>query len=312
MPWKNYNPKLAMPNHYKYLSDWGRVIPTSDEIAWTTNPKHNWVYNKLQVAISQNLPAGPTGTDPTTYPVIIKPITNLHGGGVGAVLCHNEQQYQEYKSLAGYFWSKYLFGTHYSTDLIVVNGEIMFDVSFIGEKLQLGLFDYWKLAPTNKNTLHKLQAWVTNNLATYTGCLNVETLDDYIIEAHLRMGDIDRLGDTGLLEAIHVLYNANRWVYTDSIPDEFYISALFGQHNKQFSINSTLANFLFKSLVYFQLDQSNVEEMGKPVKGQRLALFCDHSLNKTIDARNIAIALFNPEIDGSFVQPLTGYINLRI
>lgn len=312
MPWKNYNPKLAMPNYYKYLSDWGSVIPTSDEVAWTTNPKHNWVYNKLQVALSQKLPAGPIGTDPTTYPVIIKPITNLYGGGVGAILCHNAEQYSQYKNLAGYFWSKYLFGTHYSTDLIVVKGKIVFDVSFIGEKLQLGLFDYWKLAPTNKNTLYKLQSWVDNNIPDYTGCLNVETLDDYIIEAHLRMGDIDRLGDTGLLEAIHVLYNANRWVYTDSIPDEFYISALFGQHNKQFSINSTLAKFLFKSLVYFQLDQNNIEEMGSPVKGQRLALFCDHSLDKTIEARNIAIALFNPEIDGSFVQPLTGYINLRI
>ena len=58
MPWKNYNPRLAMPNHYKELSDWGRVIPTSDEVAWITNPKHNWVYNKLQIALSQNLPAG--------------------------------------------------------------------------------------------------------------------------------------------------------------------------------------------------------------------------------------------------------------
>lgn len=311
MPWKNYNPKAAMPQHYNQLSDWGTVIPTSDEMAWTTNKQYNWIYNKLSIAQSQNIPCGPIGTEPTEYPVIIKPITNLAGGGVGAFLCHNPSQYDSIKHAAGYFWSKFMFGEHYSIDLIVLNGDIQFDVTFIGEKLQLGLFDYWYLTTTPANTLHMLQQWVHTHLSGYTGCLNVEVIDNKIIEAHLRFGDLDRLGDTELLEAIHVLYNAGRWVYDKKLPKEFYISALFGQHNVNFNINVTLANYLFKNLTYFQLDSNNIEPMGKPVHGQRLALFCDTSLEKTTSARNIAIALFSPDIDGKFTDPLTNYTQLK-
>jgi hypothetical protein len=312
MPWKNYNPKVAMPTQYNSLADWGSVIPTSDEVAWVVNSKHNWVYNKLAIAQSQRMPCGPLGTEPTEYPVVIKPITNLYGGGVGATLCHSPEQYNTIKNTAGYFWSRYLFGTHYSIDLVVVKGDIQFDLTFVGEKLQLGLFDYWYLTKTPALTLHTIKEWIHKHLADYTGCLNVEVIDNIIIEAHLRFGDLDRLGDVDLLNAIHILYNCGKWVYNKKLPESFYIAALFGQHNATFNINTSLANYLFKNLTYFQLDSSNIEPMGKPVNGQRLALFCDSSLDAVTTARNIAIALFTPDIDGKYVDPLTNYICLSI
>jgi hypothetical protein len=311
MPWRNYNPKAAMPAHYYDLADWGIVIPTSDEVAWVVNSKYNWVYNKLSIAQSQNIPCGPLGTEPTEYPVIIKPITNLYGGGVGAFLCHSPEQYASIKHNAGYFWSRYLFGDHYSIDLIVVDGKIELDVTFIGEKLQLGLFDYWYLAKTPTLTLHTLQEWVQKHLPKYTGCLNVEVIDNVIIEAHLRFGDLDRLGDKDLLNAIHVLYNSGKWSYNKKLPENFYIAALFGQHNTAFNINVALANYLFSSLTYFQLDSSEIEPMGKPIHGQRIALFCDKSLEAVTTARNIAIALITPDIDGKYIDPLTNYIQLK-
>lgn len=312
MPWKNYNPKAAMPQHYNLLSDWGVVIPTSDEMAWTTNKHYSWVYNKLAISQSQGIPCGPTGTAPTEYPIIIKPIVNLSGGGVGAFVCHNAEQYDNVRPIAGYFWSRYHMGEHYSIDLILLNGEIKLDVTFIGEKLQLGLFDYWYLAKTPLNTLHILQEWVYKHLPGYTGCLNLEVIDNVIIEAHLRFGDLDRLGDTDLLEAIHILYNASSWVYNKKLPEEFYIAALFGQHNVTFNLNRPLADYLFKDLIYFQLDSSNIEPMGKPMHGQRLALFCDHSFEAATRARNIAIALFSPDIDGKYTDPLTNYTQLKV
>lgn len=311
MPWKTYNPKIAMPAAYKSLSDWGLTIPTSDEVAWITNPKHNWVYNKLSIAKSQNLPCGPLGTYPTEYPVIVKPIMNLDGGGVGAVVCHNIQEYESVKHLAGYFWSRYLFGTHYSVDLIILNGEIQLDITFIGEKLQLGLFDYWYLDKTPASVFVSLQEWVSKHLSDYTGCLNVEVLDNSIIEAHLRFGDLDRLGDTGLLESIHSLYNAKKWVYNESLPTSFYIAALFGQPNTNFTINQTLSNYLFKDLTYFQIDFVDQNRMGSPNNGQRLAIFCGHSLEAVTEARNVAIALITPSIHGKYTDVLTNYINLR-
>jgi hypothetical protein len=312
MPWKAYDPKLAMPKSYNILSDWGVVIPTSDEVAWTTNPKYNWIYNKLDIAKSQNIPCGPIGTDPTEYPIIVKPITNLAGGGTGAFVCHSKEQYKKAANNAGYFWSRYNLGEHYSVDLILLNGIVQLDITFIGEKLQLGMFDYWRLSKTPPNLLHKLKDWISKNLANYTGCLNVEVIDNNIIEAHLRFGDLDRLGDTDLLEAIHILYNANKWVYTDKVTEEFYIAALFGQPSTKFTINPKLANHLFSDLTYFQIDSSGIEPIGNPLQGNRLAIFCDKSLQKVTNARNIAIALFNPDIDGKYTDVLTNYENLSI
>jgi hypothetical protein len=311
MPWKNYNPKIAMPKQYKDLSDWGTVIPTSDEMAWTVNPKYRWVYNKLELALSQGIPAAPLGVEPTEYPVIVKPITNLSGGGIGAFVCHTHEQYKKCKDIAGYFWSRYHFGTHYSIDLIVVNGDIKLDITFVGEKLQLGLFDYWYLTKANQNTLHIIQEWICKNIPTYTGCLNLEVLDNVIIEAHLRFGDLDRLGDTELLESIHALYNGNKWVYNNTLPKEFYIAALFGQREIDFNINPALASYLFSDLTYFQLDSSGIEPMGCPILGKRIALFCDSDFDKVTRARNIAIALTTPDIDGRFTDPLTNYTFLK-
>jgi len=311
MPWKNYNPKQAMPNAYKELSEWGMVIPTSDDVAWIVNPEYNWVYNKLAVALSQNIPSGPIGVEPTEYPVIVKPITNLAGGGVGATVCHNKEQYSKIMHLAGYFWSRFHLGTHYSIDVIVLNGEIKLDITFVGEKLQLGLFDYWYLTKSNLSTIHYLQEWITKYTPRYSGCMNFEVIDGVIIEVHLRFGDLDRIGDTELLEAIHVLYNANKWTYNNTLPTEFYIAALFGQHDAKFSINVALANYLFSDLVYFQLDSSGIEPIGSPVLGKRLALFCDTDLSKVTRARNIAIALFSPDIEGRFTDPLLNYVFLK-
>ena len=58
-------------------------IPTEDADAWTWNPRHRWVYDKLAIALSQGLEAGPHGTTPPFFPVFSKPVYNLKGMGVG-------------------------------------------------------------------------------------------------------------------------------------------------------------------------------------------------------------------------------------
>ena len=59
-------------------------IPTEDSDAWQWYPAHRWVYDKLAVALSQNLEVGPHGVTPPRFPVFSKPITNLKGMGVGS------------------------------------------------------------------------------------------------------------------------------------------------------------------------------------------------------------------------------------
>ena len=58
-------------------------ITTEDTDAWQWYPAHRWVYDKLAVALSQGLDAGPHGTPPPRFPVFSKPIINLKGMGAG-------------------------------------------------------------------------------------------------------------------------------------------------------------------------------------------------------------------------------------
>ena len=59
-------------------------IPTEDSDTWQWYPAHRWVYDKLAVALSQDLEVGPHGVEPPRFPVFSKPIVNLKGMGVGS------------------------------------------------------------------------------------------------------------------------------------------------------------------------------------------------------------------------------------
>jgi hypothetical protein len=69
-------------------------ITTEDTDAWQWYPAHRWVYDKLAVALSQGLEAGPHGTPPPRFPVFSKPIVNLKGMGVGSRVLHSPADYE--------------------------------------------------------------------------------------------------------------------------------------------------------------------------------------------------------------------------
>ena len=128
------------------------------------------------------------------------------------------------------------------------------------------------------------------------------------------MGDIDRFGDATLMEAIHTLYKKHHWEWDrDSgyFPEEFYIAALFAQPNTTFDINLSLIKKVFSDLTYYQIDDPNFYHTN-PNHGNRIAIFCDNDWEKVARARNIAIALFSPDIDGKYVDCLRDFEELRI
>ena len=64
-------------------------IPTEDADAWSWYPDYRFVYDKIVIALSQGLDAGPHGVPPPCFPVFSKPITNarsLAGGIAGRKL----------------------------------------------------------------------------------------------------------------------------------------------------------------------------------------------------------------------------------
>ena len=59
-------------------------------------PRHRWVFDKLQVALSQGLAAGPHGTMPPEFPVFSKPIMNFRGLGAGSRILASAEDYDQH------------------------------------------------------------------------------------------------------------------------------------------------------------------------------------------------------------------------
>ena len=314
MTWENYNPVKQMPHLYEgYVSEDGVVIPTTDEVAYQSFKDFRWVYNKMTICHTQKIPHGPLGTTPTEFPVCVKPIYNLFGGSIGSVVCHNLQDYEKILN-PGTFWSRYAMGEHYSIDVILKDGEIMTYFAMRGEKLQHGAFDYWELVNLPMEEEDYLSTWIWENMGGYSGVINIEMIGCQIIEAQLRMGDLDRFGDHELMEAVYNLYNHNTWDWApnDYTPSTFYLAALFGQPNTKFNLNISLFDYICgDELVYYQFDDPDLY-FTNPDHGNRIGIFCDDKLSRVVKARNIAVEMLSPDIDGKYLSPIEGYLDLSL
>ena len=176
-------------------------IPTNDFEAWKRreNKPYLWIYNKLQIAQSQHLCCAPIGVKPLAdnFPVIVKPIINLYGMGYHAYRFDNLDEYKrdvrKILSLPGMFWSPFFKGKHISVDVLLQNGKIKWYCAFQGHNKYstMGAFDYWESLPKYKISLY-IRKWIKKHLSCYTGCINLELIGKYIIEGHLRMGDLNQ------------------------------------------------------------------------------------------------------------------------
>jgi hypothetical protein len=204
-------------------------IPTEDSDAWVWNPKHRWVYDKIAVALSQGLDAGPHGVTPPRFPVFSKPITNLRGMGIDSRVLRDAADYARH-STPGHMWMTLLEGEHISSDVAVVDGAPCWWRHVTGKPAGDGTFDFWTVhAASNEPLEARCGAWVRAHLAGYTGMLNLETIGGTIIEAHLRMSDQwPDLYGAGWVAALIRLYQARTWEFADRDRRDGFSVVLFG------------------------------------------------------------------------------------
>lgn len=211
------------------------TIPTDDIDAWPMFPAHNWVYDRLRVAVSQGLTAAPHGTAPASYPVFSKPIINLRGMGAGSCAIHNAGEMKRALT-PGHFWMPMFEGEHLSTDCAIVKGKVQWMRHALGKPADDGMFRYWKLLrPLRKGVAGYLKQWVASYMQDYTGMMNFETIGGKIIEAHLRFADqwVD-LNGAGWAEAVTGLYTHGTWHFADSDQREGYSIPLFVKPDRVF------------------------------------------------------------------------------
>ena len=208
-PWrKQYFNHVRCPDHV--------VVPIDDMDAWLLYPGERHIYDRLHVALAQGLPAGPHGTTPDQFPVFSKPIVNLKGMGIGSRVILSPADY-EHSYEAGHFWMPVLTGAHVSTDCALVDGKIIWARHATGEVFRDGMFRYWTIhAKRDAILVEKLQNFALDQLPDYTGMVNFETINGYIIEAHLRFADqwCDLYGSTWV-EAVVSLYSSRQWNFSE-------------------------------------------------------------------------------------------------
>lgn len=276
-------PDLVIPS--------GIYIPTTDDGAWEYFTKHRWVYNKLEVALSQGLKCGPVGVEPKSFPIFLKPIYNLYGTGLGSSLIVNSREYEQKKYSSGYFWMEYLQGDHLSHDLVVVQGKTVFCLTFKGHSLGLGMFDFWETVGTPPSVLEYISAWVQENLPDYSGSINIETIGGKIIECHLRMGDINSLYNDNLMQSIIDIYAGKAWNFKETIAP-FYLFALWGEWGVKYRIDTDAVKEMCEELTYYQIEHA--DDSQNPPGGVRLALLCDYDKERCIKIRKILSENFSP------------------
>lgn len=207
------------------------LIPTEDADAWAWNPRHRWAYEKLRVAESQAIQAGPHGVAPGAFPVFSKPIVNLKGMGVGSRVLRSSAEYARHYR-PGHMWMELLSGEHVSTDAAIAAGRPRWWRHATGKPMRSGMFDYWTVHAAARPELENdLAGWIARNMKGYSGMLNLETIGGRIIEVHMRFADQwPDLYGPGWVEALIGLYAMRRWRFSDRDRRDGFSVALFGRH----------------------------------------------------------------------------------
>jgi hypothetical protein len=211
------------------------MIPTDDPDCWLLYPRHRWIYDKLRIAESQGLACGPHGIFPGDYPVYSKPVTNLKGMGIGGRVVSSAHEL-DHGYEPGHMWMPYFTGPHVSTDCAVLDGRVKWMRHATGETWKLGMFRYWTIHATMAEALGRyLAAWVSKNMAGYSGMMNFETISGRIIEAHLRFADqwCDLYGKDWLNSLVS-LYRDRVWRPVALPATDGYSIPLFARHGEKY------------------------------------------------------------------------------
>lgn len=219
-------------NPVNHLTD--KIIPVDDVTTYNMYPQYKWVYNKMSLCNAQCIPNGPEGTKWPDTPIISKPIINLWGMSEGVYTPKTSwEQFtnegEEYR--AGNFWMPFYKGRHFSTDFVLVNGEIKWSATLegVGYK-ELGTFSHWRIVELPKIFSDYITSWVQEYISQFTGIINIESIDEKIIECHLRLSpQFVNLycPTTAWLTSVSHLYDRGVWHYNSPAPPRGYSVVLW-------------------------------------------------------------------------------------
>ena len=178
-PWCDFmgyeNPYLDPYDHH--ITD---LAVTNDYAAYKRFPENKHVYDKLYVAQSQGLGCGrledlKNKANTVNYPIFIKPrYGHLSTGSRNCVKIKNADQLREYVDYPSMMWSDFIDGREGMTDFILVNGRIVWQLTYVYSEEQHGFTDAWKYVSPDTPAPEEAVAWVRENVKGHTGFVNIQ------------------------------------------------------------------------------------------------------------------------------------------
>lgn len=213
MPFLGHNADLAADTYVK------KPVALGDDAAWTLYPYFRSLMNKLYVAESQGLECSLLGSTqaPSRYPVVVRPVYNLYGMGLGTAFVHNEDQLEELMQPAS-FWCEFLTGPHLSIDLAIQNGKLLWHGAFQGFKDTSNQFTHWSVVTVPPARVQYTLTWLRVYAPTFIGMVNVEMIGKRIIEVHLRPGDCLLVDRKSFLSSLASLTDCGVWTHLSPLP----------------------------------------------------------------------------------------------
>jgi len=277
-------------------------IPLHDPEAYGLNPRHAWVYNKLEIALKQGLIAAPHGVTPTEFPVFSKPIYNLFSMGKNSAQLNCIEDYNQ-QARPGHMWCELLTGEHISTDIAVIDGHAAWICHTKGYPLEKGTFDRWEILAGNGGNTSLSAAlidFIQSHLADYTGMLNIESLGGKIIEVHLRFtSQWAELYGEGFSTSLISLYKDKRWTLGEQVTNAYSI-VLFSSRKADKKPPEDLIQTLIDGdkVVNIHLpfyEDKPTDKHSMPPGGFRLAYINGYDLEACLQAREHLRTFFNSQ-----------------
>ncbi len=196
-------------------------IPVYDNQAYIKYPKYNYVYDKLWIAQSQKLASGKLenllkSKNSANYPIFIKPRWgHLSATSKNCFKVKDSEELSQYKNYEHMMWSEFIDGREGMTDFIVLNGNILHQITYKYSDEQHGFTDSWKYISSETPAPEKIKNWVLKNLGNFTGVVNVQYRNNKIIEVGLRLARsgayIIVAQNPHLLQNIYNVVDKNFW-----------------------------------------------------------------------------------------------------
>jgi hypothetical protein len=208
-----FNPYETFP--YKLSPD----IPKFDIVAYHLHPNHQFVYDKLFIAKSQSMACGTLKeTQDAQYPIFIKP---RYGHKTSSSKnCYKISSHDELKPFLRkkeMMWSEFVNAKESMTDFFLINGEIVYQITYIYSEKQNGFSDDWKFISCDNKPPEEIVDWVKRYMVDYTGPCNVQYRSTKIIEVGLRFARsgmyIESTHNEKLITTINQAWKTKTWNY---------------------------------------------------------------------------------------------------